>query len=153
MRCAVLFLVATGVGCSVKSPSVVPQVARVMWVAPSGLRLSIEVDVHNPNSFPLVADAIDGVVLLGNGSQLGQGLAYPRGRIPAKGAARLVTQVDVQWLDLKALAPFLLTSGPVPYTFRGHARLGGKGLRVSIPFEMRGELTREQVLRAGLRGL
>ena len=139
--------------CTPQRPTVTPQVARVLWVGSSGLRLGVEVDVHNPNSFALTADAVEGVVELGDGSTLGHGVAYPRGRIPPKGTVRLTTLLDVQWSNMKALAPFLLTSGPVPYVFRGRARLGGNGLSLTIPFQVTGELTRAELMRAGWRGL
>lgn len=138
-------------GCSPTMPTVTPQAARVMWVAPTGVRLAIDVDVHNPNSFPLLADAIEGVIVVGPGSTLGHGLAYPRGMIPANGASRVTTQVDVQWSNLGALAPFLMSAGPVPYVFKGKARLGGDGVNVAIPFEVNGQLTRAELIGAGLR--
>lgn len=143
----------TALACTPKQPTVVPQIARVLWVGPTGLRLAVEVDVHNPNSFSLMVDAVEGVLELGNSSVLGQGLAYPRGQIPARGAARMTTQIDIQWLNMKALAPFLLGAGPVPYLFRGRARLGGDGLYLTVPFEVTGELTRAELMNAGWRGL
>ncbi len=141
------------VACSPKMPTVTPQVARVLWVAPSGVRLAIEVDVHNPNSFPLMADAIEGVIEVGGGSVLGHGLSYPRGTIPPEGVSRVITQVDVQWSNLGALAPFLIGSGPVPYVFKGKARLGGEGLNIAVPFEVNGQLTRAELIGVGMRGL
>jgi LEA14-like dessication related protein len=148
----VLILGSWLLACSPKMPTVTPQVARVLWVAPTGVRLAIEVDVHNPNSFPLVADAIDGVIEVGAGSVLGHGLAYPRGMIPAEGVSRVTTQVDVQWSNIGALAPFLLGAGPVPYVFKGNARLGGDGINVAVPFEVNGQLTRAELIGAGIRG-
>jgi LEA14-like dessication related protein len=137
--------------CSPKMPTVTPQVARVLWVSPTGVRLAIEVDVHNPNSFPLMADTIEGVIEVGQGSTLGYGMAYPRGTIPAEGAARLTTQVDVQWTNMGALAPFLMSPLPVPYVFKGKARIGGDGVSLAVPFEVNGQLTRAELIGAGLR--
>lgn len=138
--------------CSPTMPTVTPQVARVLWVSPAGVRLVIEVDVHNPNSFALYADAIDGVIEVGPGSTLGYGQAYPRGTIPAEGVARVVTQVDVQWTNLGALTPFLVNPGPIPYVFKGKARVGGDGVSLAVPFEVNGQLTRAELIGAGLRG-
>ncbi len=139
-------------GCSPKMPTVTPQVARVLWVSPAGIRLAIEVDVHNPNSFPLIADAIEGVIEVGPGSTLGYGTAYPRGTIPAEGASRVVTQVDVQWTNMGALTPFLMSPAPIPYVFKGKARVGGDGVNLAVPFEVNGQLTRAELIGAGLRG-
>lgn len=138
--------------CSPKTPTLVPQVARVLWVGPGGLRLAIEVDVHNPNSFPIVANAIDGVVELGTGATLGRGLAYPQGTIPAEGASRVTAQVDIQWQNLGAFAPFMMSAGPVPYVFKGNAVIGGDDINVSIPFQVNGQLTRAEIIAAGIRG-
>jgi LEA14-like dessication related protein len=150
-----LFFLCLVVGlcsCSPKTPTLVPQVARVLWVGPTGLRLAIEVDVHNPNSFPIVANAIEGVVELGNGSKLGRGLAYPQGSIPAEGASRVTTQVDIQWQNLGAFAPFMMSAGPVPYVFKGSALIGGEDINISIPFQVNGQLTRAEIIAAGIRG-
>jgi LEA14-like dessication related protein len=114
--------------------------------------LAIEVDVHNPNSFPLIADAIEGVIEVGPGSTLGYGQAFPHGTIPADGASRVVTQVDVQWTNIGALTPFLMSPAPIPYIFKGKARVGGDGVNLSVPFEVNGQLTRAELIGAGLRG-
>lgn len=150
--CVVLSLLALMAGCAPKTPTLVPQVARVLWVGPSGLRLAIEVDVHNPNSFPIVANAIEGVVELGSGATLGRGLAYPQGTIPAEGASRITTQVDIQWQNLAAFAPFMMSAGPVPYVFKGQALIGGDDINIAIPFQVNGQLTRAEIIAAGIRG-
>lgn len=149
---ALLWVVAAVVGCAPKTPTLVPQVARVLWVGPTGLRLAIEVDVHNPNSFPIVANAIEGVVELGSGATLGRGLAYPQGTIPAEGASRVITQVDIQWQNLGAFAPFMMSAGPVPYVFKGQALIGGDDINIAIPFQVNGQLTRAEIIAAGIRG-
>jgi LEA14-like dessication related protein len=152
-RVAATALVLSLLACSPKAPIVTPQAARVLWAAPSGLRLAIEVNVYNPNSFSLVANSIDGVLKLGNGAQFGQGQAYPGGAIPAEGASRVVTQFDVRWTNLTALAPFLLSPSPVPYVFEGNAHLGTESASLNVPFQVQGQLTRAELLGAGLRGL
>jgi LEA14-like dessication related protein len=139
--------------CSPKDPTVNPRVARVLAVAPSGLSLAIDLEVHNPNSFPLMVHAVQGQIMLGNGAVLGSGIAYPGGNIPAQGARLVTAQLDVPWVNLGALAPFALSSGPVPYVFKGEAAIGGESLNIKVPFELGGNLTREQLIAAGLRGL
>lgn len=152
LRWGLVLLVWFACSCAPKNPTLVPQVARVLSVGPGGLRLAIEVDVHNPNSFPLVANSVEGVVELGSGTTLGQGLAYPRGSIPAEGVARITSQVDIQWQNLGAFAPFMMSAGPVPYVFKGRALIGGDKLNVAVPFQVNGELTRAEVIAAGIRG-
>ncbi len=55
-------------------------------------------------------------------------------------------------VSLSALAPYALAAQPLPYRLRGTARLGGEDLSLEVPFQIEGELTREQVVAAGLRG-
>src|SRR5690606_3799323 len=58
----VVMCALAALACAPKQPTVVPQIARVLWVGPTGLRLAVEVDVHNPNSFSLMVNAVDGVL-------------------------------------------------------------------------------------------
>ncbi len=138
--------------CSPRDPVVHPRVARVLAIAPSGLTLGLELDVHNPNSFALMVHSVQGQIVLGNGAVLGSGIAYPGGSIPGEGARTVSAQLDVPWVNLGALAPFALSPNPVPYVFKGNAAVGGESLNIKVPFELSGQLTREQLIAAGLRG-
>jgi LEA14-like dessication related protein len=133
-------------------PRVTPVAARVKTVTPAGLVLSIDLDVYNPNGFPLVARSVTGRVEIGNGVELGRGSATPAGSIPANGSSRVTTELNIAWTNAPALAPLALSEKPVPYTFRGVATIGGERLNVDVPFVVKGALTRAQVLQAGLRG-
>jgi LEA14-like dessication related protein len=145
--------VALCAACAPQQPTVTPVAATVTAVGTAGLTLDVYLDVHNPNSFPLMAHRVEGAVLLGNGAELGRGAAQPPGSIPAKGSARIATRLDVPWLNVGALAPFAFSAQPVPYVFRGQATIGGESLNVKVPFEVTGTLTREQLIGVGLRGL
>lgn len=146
-------LVLSTLACSPQKPTVTPVAARVMAVGNTGLSLDVDIDVHNPNSFPIMAQLVEGTVLLGNGAVLGHGAARPPGSIPANGAARVTTRLDVPWVNVAALAPFAFSAQPVPYVFRGQATIWGESLNIKVPFELNGMLTRDQLLAAGLRGL
>jgi len=133
-------------------PSVVPHVVRVSGVSPSGLDLDVQLQVHNPNSFPLAAEAVNGTLYGARDQKLGQGSSSPRESIPA-GSTRLVaSQVHIGWENLTALAP-LLGAERIPYEFRGDVTIGGESVNVTLPFSLSGELTRTQLLEAGWRGL
>ncbi len=146
-------VVSSGLSCSPKQPTVTPQVVRITGVSTSGLSLMVDLDVHNPNSFPLIANAVNGSLRLTNGTELGQGSSRLQSSIPANGSSGVSAQMVVPWSNLGALAPFALSPNPVPYTFRGEATIGGDSLNVKVPFEVSGQLTREQLLQIGLRGL
>jgi LEA14-like dessication related protein len=134
-------------------PTISPRSLRVSAVGPAALTLAIELDVRNPNSFPLSAHSVDGTLELGNGVELGRAHATPEAAIPAKQSAIVPSELTVNFTNLGALAPLALSEQPVPYRFRGQALIGGERLNVGVPFELRGELTRAQLLQIGLSGL
>jgi LEA14-like dessication related protein len=120
---------------------------------PTGVELAVELDVHNPNAFPLLVESVEGTLAIAGGAEVGRGTARPATDIPAQGSSAVTSQLTVPWSNVAALAPYALTAAPVPYTFEGRARVGGKRLNVEVPFTLRGELSREQLLQIGLQGL
>lgn len=133
-------------------PSVVPHVVRVSAVSAGGLDFDVQLQVHNPNSFPLSAQTVTGTLYGARQQRLGQGTSHPREAIPA-GSTRLVaSQLHIGWENVAVLAP-LLASERIPYEFRGDVTLGGESLNVTLPFTLAGELTRAQLIEAGRRGL
>jgi len=133
-------------------PSIRPHLARVTGVTPAGIALEVQLEVTNPNSFPLAAEAVEGTLFVANGQKLGSGLAHPRSPIEAQGTSLVSCDVQVAWADLSAIVP-LLASPRIPYELRGQLTLGGRTINVSLPFTFAGELDRSELLRAGMRGL
>ena len=119
------------------------------------MTLAVTFDVANPNRFPLIVHAVDGRFSLGAGAgvELGKAHAEPASSIPAEGTSTVTSQIAVGWTNLPALTPFLLSPAAVPYRFDGSAILGGESLNLSLPFTLTGELTRAQLINAGLSGL
>lgn len=134
-------------------PTITPRAVKVSSVGPAGLTLAIELDVHNPNSFALSARSVEGTLEIGEGVEVGSARATPEAAIPARESAIVQSELHVNVTNLPALAPYALLERPVPYRFRGQAQVGGESLNVGVPFELRGELTRAQLLELGLRGL
>lgn len=136
-------------------PLITPKTARVQAVSESGVQLALSFDVTNPNGFPLLVRAVDGRLLLGAGSgaELGNAHADLSSSIPAHGNSLVASVLTVGWTNLAALAPFMLSPAAVPYRFEGTATVGGERLNVNLPFVLSGELTRDQVISAGLNGL
>ncbi|MEO8182036.1 MAG: LEA type 2 family protein [Deltaproteobacteria bacterium] len=133
-------------------PAVTPEVARVVRVTREGVELQVTLSVKNPNAFALDAQEVDGTLIVEGGHKLGTGRSRPNHSIPAKGSSSVESHVNIAWDDVPSLQPFLSRES-LPYTFKGHVTLGGDTLNVTLPFEMQGKLTREQLLQAGLRGL
>jgi len=136
-------------------PTITPKSAQVLAVGGAGVTLAVSFEVANPNRFPLVVHAVDGRFLLGPGAgvELGKAHAEPASSIPAHGSSLVVSEIAIAWTNFAALTPFLLSPAAVPYRFDGNATLGGESLNLSLPFVLTGELTRAQVVHAGLSGL
>jgi len=136
-------------------PSITPKSAQVVSAGGTGVTLAVTLEVTNPNRFPLIVHAVDGRFLLGPGTgvELGKAHAEPASNIPAQGTSSVTAELAVGWTDLAALTPFLLSPAAVPYRFDGTATLGGETLNVNLPFTLTGELTRAQLISAGLSGL
>ena len=140
-------------GCATpQPPTVTPQVARVVEVDQKGVELQVTLAVKNPNAFALSAHEVKGTLFVEGGQKLGTGTSKPQQSIPAHGVATVDSRVKIAWDDVPALQKFLLQA-TVPYQFKGDVTLGGDTLSLTLPFEMKGTLTREQLLTAGLRGL
>jgi len=138
-----------------KPPTLTPKSVQVLAFGTPGVTLAVAFEVTNPNRFPLIVHAVDGRFSLGPGAgvELGKAHAEPASSIPAQGTSTVTSQIAVGWTNLAALTPFMLSPAAVPYRFDGNATLGGESLNVDLPFTLTGELTRAQLLNAGLSGL
>jgi len=138
-----------------KPPTITPKSAQVLAASASGVTLAVSLEVANPNRFPLIVHAVDGRFWLGAGAgvELGKAHAEPASSIPAQGTSTVSSEVAVAWTNLAALTPFLLSPAAVPYRFDSSATLGGESLNLQLPFSLSGELTRAQLINAGLSGL
>jgi LEA14-like dessication related protein len=149
---AALLLLLAAACAKPQPPAVTPEVARVVRVSSEGVELDVTLGVQNPNNFALEAREVEGTLIVAGGQRLGTGKSNPNRSIPAHGTGTVQSQVHIAWEDLPALQRFVLQER-VPYQFKGSVTLGGDALHVSLPFEMQGTLTRDQLLQAGLRGL
>ena len=135
-----------------RSPTVTPQVVRVATVSLRGLDLDVELRVDNPNTYALAVEEVNGTLFLGNGQRLGRSSSKPQHSIPASGSSTLQSRLHVDWENMSALMPFM-SAEAVPYQFRGDVALGNDSFHLTLPFTLDGQLTRAQLLQAGLRGL
>lgn len=153
LRAALAGLAVMGaVACSrPQPPTLTPEVARVAQVSSSGIDLDVEVRVDNPNTFALHTRSVSGTLYVADGQKLGAGAAQPEQSIPAGGSALVPSRIHIAWQDVSALAPLLLKA-TVPYTFQGDVTLGSEDFNITLPFSLDGQLSRSQLLSAGLRG-
>ena len=136
-----------------KPPTITPRSAQVDSVGPSGLKLKVKLDVHNPNSFPLSVRHLSGKLLVGSGVEVGNAQIPTQFSVPGGKTEPVSSNVQVKWSNIAGLLPLASTGKPIAYTFEGLASIGGEKLNVDVPFRLKGKLTAEQVIGAGLRGL
>jgi LEA14-like dessication related protein len=128
-----------------------PHMVRVVGINAGGLDLDVQLNVHNPNSFPLSAEGVEGTLFVSRHLELGHGSSAEIDPIPAGGTSMVASRLHMNWADMTSALP-LLTSERIPYEFSGSVAVGGKTINVRLPFTLSGELTRSELLQAGLRG-
>jgi hypothetical protein len=144
---------ALGLACSRPKPvEVTPRSVQVTTIQPQGLQLALVLDVHNPNGFAIRASDVKGTLTLQDGTELGRGVASDSVMVLSEQTAAVPTSLNMSWTNLAVLAPYALSPQPLPYEIHGSARIGSQHLNVELPFDIAGQLTREQVLQASLRG-
>lgn len=144
----VVGVVTATVGCSKPEPvRVTPRSVAVSAVSPQGLNLAVELDVQNPNAFPIRTQQVTGTVFV-NGAEVARGSTVSSASVPAKGSAVVPATLSAPFTQLGALAPLALSGKPVPFEVRGVARVGGESLNMDVPFTLPGQLSASQLLQA-----
>jgi LEA14-like dessication related protein len=133
---------------SLGRPAITPEPPAVTGVSTSGLELGVGLHVDNPNPFPLVAHGVKGTLFLDETKKVGTGSASLDAPIAAKGSGIIQSELDIAWSSAGALREFIGKS-QVPYTFKGELDVSGGPLKLSVPFELRGYLSREQLIAVG----
>ncbi|HMR07249.1 MAG TPA: LEA type 2 family protein [Polyangiaceae bacterium] len=154
-RASFLVLILTAVlaaACSKpKPPKITPHAAKVTGITATGLTLSCDLDVENPNAFPIIVRRVNGKFLIGSGVEVGTAEVKSSTSVGAGKTERVPSSLDIAWSNLGALAA-LGSSPQVDYTFEGLANVGTDKWNVDVPFRLKGQLTRTQLVNAGLRG-
>src|SRR6478752_1691651 len=91
-RASVLLVVAAvlAVACEKpKPPQLTPRSAQVSAIRPESVELTLVLDAHNPNAFPIVANRVSGIFELQDGTELGRGESSEAFSLPAQGDAAL----------------------------------------------------------------
>jgi LEA14-like dessication related protein len=152
-RWVVLAGLFTAVACSKPKPvQLTPQSVQLASVGPDGVGVTLLLNVHNPNGFPIIAQSVSATFELQDGSELGRGSSAQAFTIPSEGDTQLPANLSMRWTNVGALTPYALAGKALPYRISGTARLGGESLNLDVPFSITGQLTPQQVLAAGLRG-
>ncbi len=133
-------------------PKITPHSTTVSGVDATGLTLSSDLSVENPNSFAITVREVRGKFTVGSGVEVGQATTTSGASVGAKATSIVPSTMKVPWTNLAALSS-MAGAPKVPFVFDGHANLGTDTWNVDVPFQLKGELDRNQVIAAGLRGL
>ncbi|MBX3131104.1 MAG: LEA type 2 family protein [Polyangiaceae bacterium] len=149
---AVLAGALLAAGCSKpEMPKITPHSFKLSGGDATGIKLSVELSVENPNSFRISVREVRGKLSVGSGVEVGQAQTASSASVDGKATAIVATDMMVPWSNVSALSS-LLASPKVPYTFDGHANLGTDKWNVDVPFKLKGEVDRAELVAAGLRG-
>ena len=152
MRPALIAAAVLAVACSKpKPPKITPHSAKVTGITATGLTLNCQLDVQNPNSFPIIVRRVNGKFLIGSGVEVGTATVKSSTKVGAGKTERVPSDLNIAWSNLGAMAA-LGSSPKVDYTFEGLANVGTDDWNMDVPFRLKGELTRAQLVNAGLRG-
>lgn len=141
-------------GCSgPEPPKLTPQRAAIRAVSTSGLDLAVQIDAYNPNAFALTTRSVQAKLTLDGRLPLGP-VSLPHGvDLAPKKTTRLDVPLSLRWTDLAGVAALAASGRDVPFAVEGTMEIGGKSLRVSLPFKMNGTLTNADLVKATMSSL
>ena len=134
-------ILAASLGCAalankiVKDPKVTLEHVYVTNLELTGATVNFDIQVQNPNSFPLEVDSVKYSVELG-GKDLGSH-ALPNGaKVEGKTTKTINIPYPFKYKDVFPSVVDFLKSGTSTYKLKGEAKLGP----LSLPFDKSGEL-------------
>jgi LEA14-like dessication related protein len=136
-----------------KPPTITPERAVVTAIGPSGIEMSLELSLHNPNTVDISARSVTATAVL-DGKYTMSPVTIPRAfTLPARADAPLAVPMTLAWSDLSTLVTLAGTQRSIPYDVDGSVSLGGDLLHVDVPFHLSGVVTHEQLVAATLNSL
>lgn len=141
-------------GCSKpKPPTITPTKGMIKSVGPTGVTLQLQFDAFNPNGFELSVQAVKAKVTFDNSIKLSEVTSPTAITLPAKAHHLVLADVTVPWNSLPALMSLAANKTEVPYVIEGTVTIGGKSINVNLPFTMKGKVTQQQLVTAGMNSL
>lgn len=129
-------------------PVVTPETPKVTGISPSGVALGVGLQIDNPNPFPLIANGLEGTLFIGNDEKVGTASTTLDAPIAAQSSGEVQSRLDIAWSSASAVRE-LVSKSEVPFRFQGELGVSGGPMKVSVPFELRGSFTREQLIAVG----
>jgi hypothetical protein len=117
------------------------------------MEMNVALGVDNPNGVDLSARSVTAKVVL-DGKYALRPVTVPHDfTLKARARSDLVVPMSLKWEDVSTLLALASTGRSIPYDVDGTVTLGGDVLNVDVPFHLRGELTREQLVQTTLNSL
>ncbi|MEZ4371903.1 MAG: LEA type 2 family protein [Polyangiaceae bacterium] len=141
-------------GCSKpQPPTITPKKGTIQSVGPTGVTLRLEFDAYNPNGFDLNVQSVKAKVTFDSSIKLSEVTSPTAISLPSKATSPLTADVTIPFNSLPALMSLAASKTEVPYVIEGTVTVGGKSLNVNLPFTMKGVVTQQQLVTAGMNSL
>jgi hypothetical protein len=125
----------------------------VTAIGPSGMQVNVDLSLDNPNAVDLSGRSVTAKVVL-DGKYALRPVTVPHDfTLKARAKSELVVPMALKWEDVSTLLALASTGRSIPYDVDGTVTLGGDVLSVDVPFQLRGELTREQLIQTTVNSL
>ena len=152
--CLTVFAALLLWGCSKpKPPTITPKEGKVTSVGAAGVGLELTFDAYNPNDFAISTRSLTAQMTLDGKLKLPQATVPTGVSLPAKQTTPVSVTTTANWSDITAVASLAASKPKVPYVVQGKITVGGENLNVDVPYTLKGEMTQQQLLNAGLKSL
>lgn len=131
-----------------EAPVLTPKKATVSGLGLQGFRLDVDLDVYNPNGFSLSVQQVAGRVVLAGQHDLGMVTVTKPFELAEKSHNDVTAPLTMAWPNATLLAALAVSAQPVPYTLDGQVVIGGEKLNVTLPFQLKGTISREDIVAA-----
>lgn len=134
-------------------PTITPKAAELGSVSPLGVTVKLTLEVHNPNGFALTGQSVNAKVTFGDSVTLGPIDIDQKLTLPANKSTEVSVDVKTGWSNAAQFASLAAGKETIAYVVEGTMTVGGKSLNAKVPFEIKGKVTRAEILESGLKGL
>jgi LEA14-like dessication related protein len=117
------------------------------------MELNVELGVENPNGVDLSARSVSAKVVLDGKYPMSSVTVPHEVTLKARAKSHLVVPMALRWEEVSTLLALASSNRNIPYDVEGTLKLGGDVVNLDVPFHLRGELTREQLVQTTLNSL
>ena len=134
-------------------PPLEPRQASITQVTMPGLKLSLRMQITNPNAVSFGVQSIRAKVRLDNRFDLGPVVVPHAVTLPAGQPVSIDIPLSLDWGDLAALGLLAQANRDVDYEVDGTVALGPEKVNFDLPVRWHGLVRREDLVAAAVRSL